>query len=243
VSRKNPESKLVLRPGTALSLPGTRTLANRGLEELEAIECSDTWLEKADEYFSEYVDRMSAFLGSRKINFLSKRYRKAHDAWLNSDEQLASMKAYIDCLNRAVNAKPGYPKALMKVAEAYLNGWGVPQNRVEALQLLRDATAGADPDDMWKMIFVIRLEDNGVDPWPEGMKEAERMCRIAAEQGHAGAQYSLGEMYVKGEGGLPCDDELALFWFKRAAENGEFPPAEGQLQYWKSKRAKISIGG
>jgi hypothetical protein len=145
------------------------------------------------------------------------------------------MDAYFDCLRQAVAVMPNYPKALMELAKAHLNGWGVTESRDEALRLLRSAAAIASPDELWEMTWMIKHAVAGGDPWPEGMQEAQKMCRQGAEQGNAGAQYSLGEMYVKGEGGLPCDDELALFWFKKAAENGEFPPAESQLQYWKSK--------
>ena len=47
-----------------------------------------------------------------------------------------------------------------------------------------------------------------------------------AEQGHAGAQYNLGLMYVAGEG-VPEDDTEALGWFRLAAEQGD---AGAQLQ-------------
>ena len=40
-----------------------------------------------------------------------------------------------------------------------------------------------------------------------------------AEQGHADAQYNLGEMYRKGEG-EPQDDAKAAKWFWKAAEQG-----------------------
>ena len=44
--------------------------------------------------------------------------------------------------------------------------------------------------------------------------------RKAAEQGHAEAQFSLGFMYVSGEG-VPEDDAQALAWFHKAAEQGD----------------------
>lgn len=42
---------------------------------------------------------------------------------------------------------------------------------------------------------------------------------MAAKQGYADAQNSLGSMYLKGEG-VSRDDGLALHWFRLAAEQG-----------------------
>ena len=46
-----------------------------------------------------------------------------------------------------------------------------------------------------------------------------RVCRRAAEQGHASAQSNLGVKYAKGEG-VPQDAAEAVKWFRRAAEQG-----------------------
>ena len=93
--------------------------------------------------------------------------------------------------------------------------------------------------------MIIECEVAGGDPWPEGTLEAQQMCRKGAEQGHAGAQHSLGRMYLEGEGGLPCDDELALFWFNKAAENDEEfpPPRKTNCNTINHKGAMSSFGG
>ena len=44
--------------------------------------------------------------------------------------------------------------------------------------------------------------------------------RPLAEQGHAGAQYNLGVMYVNGRG-VPQDDKEAVNWYRKAAEQGD----------------------
>ncbi len=46
-----------------------------------------------------------------------------------------------------------------------------------------------------------------------------RTITLAAEQGHADAQYNLGNMYRKGEG-VPQDDKTAVKWYTLAAEQG-----------------------
>ena len=60
----------------------------------------------------------------------------------------------------------------------------------------------------------------GVDAYKSGdFATALREFRPLAEQGDAGAQYSLGWMYLKGEG-VPQDYKSALKWFTLAAEQG-----------------------
>ena len=53
-----------------------------------------------------------------------------------------------------------------------------------------------------------------------GDAEAVRWCRLAAEQGYAGAQYNLGIMYGTGRGVLQ-DKVLAHMWFNIAGVNGD----------------------
>ena len=50
--------------------------------------------------------------------------------------------------------------------------------------------------------------------------EAAKWFRLAAEQGHAGAQLKLGDMHYRGVG-VPRDHAEAAEWFRRAAEQGE----------------------
>ncbi len=48
---------------------------------------------------------------------------------------------------------------------------------------------------------------------------ALREWKPLAEQGNAGAQYNLGQMYRKGKG-VPQNDKTAVKWYKLAAEQG-----------------------
>src|SRR5690348_15189791 len=49
--------------------------------------------------------------------------------------------------------------------------------------------------------------------------EAVRLFSLAAEQGHAEAQYSLGLLYINARG-VARDDALAFKWTSRAARQG-----------------------
>ncbi|MFC2614274.1 MAG: tetratricopeptide repeat protein, partial [Treponema sp.] len=51
-------------------------------------------------------------------------------------------------------------------------------------------------------------------------EEAFKCFKRLAEQGHAGAQYSLGMRYYLGEGTL-TDKKKAFYWFTQAAEQGD----------------------
>jgi uncharacterized protein len=49
--------------------------------------------------------------------------------------------------------------------------------------------------------------------------KAHRLFRMAAQQGHPAAQFSLGGMYSIGAG-VPLNDELAYHWIRKAAVQG-----------------------
>ena len=59
----------------------------------------------------------------------------------------------------------------------------------------------------------------GYENVPEDYAEAERWYRLAAYQGHADAQYSLGLMYQLGYG-VPEEDAEAERWYRLAADQG-----------------------
>jgi TPR repeat protein len=49
------------------------------------------------------------------------------------------------------------------------------------------------------------------------MREAARLYKLAADQGHATAQANLGRLYSHGLGGLPKDEREAARLYKLAA--------------------------
>ena len=59
---------------------------------------------------------------------------------------------------------------------------------------------------------------------PKDHAEALKWFRMAAEQGHAKAQFNLGVMYARGRG-VPKDGAEAVKWYRMAAEQGD---ARGQ---------------
>jgi S1-C subfamily serine protease len=63
------------------------------------------------------------------------------------------------------------------------------------------------------------MYDTG-DGVPKDDAEAVKWFRLAAEQGHAGAQANLGRMYRFGMG-VPKDDAEAAKWYRLAADQGD----------------------
>jgi len=61
--------------------------------------------------------------------------------------------------------------------------------------------------------------DNGQGV-PKDHKEAVKWWRLAADQEHADAQFSLGVMYNNGGQGVPLDYKEAVKWFRLAADQG-----------------------
>ena len=55
---------------------------------------------------------------------------------------------------------------------------------------------------------------------PQDDAEAVRWYRLAADQGLADAQFSLGVMYTPGRG-VPQDDAEAVRWYRLAADQGQ----------------------
>ncbi|MDR4518170.1 MAG: sel1 repeat family protein [Nitrosomonas sp.] len=65
----------------------------------------------------------------------------------------------------------------------------------------------------------------------QNYREAEKWYRKAAEQGHAGAQNNLGNMYWHGKGHLSKNDNEAVKWYRLAAHQGD---RNGQFNFGKT---------
>jgi len=72
---------------------------------------------------------------------------------------------------------------------------------------------------------------------PDQEPEAVVACRRAAEQGEAGAQACLGDMYYNGED-VPQDYAVAAEWYRRAAEQGQ---AAAQFQLGNMQRVGLGV--
>ena len=92
-------------------------------------------------------------------------------------------------------------------------------NKDADLDSVSDADINAIADNELEKVSPTAVKYLNLIITPKDPVKAVAWYRKAAEQGHAGAQYSLGQMYDNGEG-VPEDDVQALEWYRKAAEQG-----------------------
>lgn len=108
-------------------------------------------------------------------------------------------------LVRPLAENEGDPKAQILMGKMYARGYGVAQDKAEALRWYTLAADQGDPDaimnlgDQYQSGAVVSRD----------FDEAERLFRISAEQGHKMSQIRLVYLYVNGDFG--ADDALEAY--------------------------------
>ena len=120
------------------------------------------------------------------------------------------------------SAGQGNAEAEFALGQMYSRGWGVPRDEADALRWIQMANSpdSDGPSTDWSLV-----EGYGVQ---QDQKQAAYWYELAAQKGHAEAQFNLGRLYAEGKGGIPHDEEQALRWVRAAASQG-YPPAEARL--------------
>ena len=119
------------------------------------------------------------------------------------------------------SAAQGDADAQFNLGVMYAEGYGVPQDYVEAGTWYRLAAERGDPEAQTNL-GVMYADGRGV---PQNDVEAVVWHRLAAEQGHANAQNNLGVSCATGNG-VQQDAAEAVAWHRQAAEQGH---AEAQF--------------
>jgi len=119
-------------------------------------------------------------------------------------------------------AEQGNAEAEFALGQMYSRGWGVPRDEADALRWFQMANSpdSDGPATDWSVI-----EGYGVQ---QDQKQAAYWYELAAQKGHAEAQYNLGRLYAEGKGGIPHDEEQAVRWVRAAASQG-YPPALARM--------------
>lgn len=119
-------------------------------------------------------------------------------------------------------AEQGNAEAEFALGQMYSRGWGVPRDEADALRWFQMANApdSDGPSTDWSLI-----DGYGVQ---QDQKQAAYWYELAAQKGHAEAQFNLGRLYAEGKGGIPHDEEQATRWVRAAASQG-YPPAQARL--------------
>ena len=114
-------------------------------------------------------------------------------------------------------AMHGMPDAMHNLALCLSKGEGCDKAPVQAVLWIRRAAELGDADAQHKLAD---WYGQGTNSLPINHKEAMRLARLGAEQGHLGATNLVGFLFAKGQGVAASLDE-ACKWYRRAAELGE----------------------
>lgn len=115
-------------------------------------------------------------------------------------------------------AQQGHPGAQLELSTMCFLGIGTKADEDEAITWL-ERSAEYDPEAQYRL-------GNLSYEWLADRREAATLYQKAAEQGHAGGQFKLGFLYLRGEG-LERSSAQCETWYRIAAENGH---AEAQVQ-------------
>jgi TPR repeat protein len=124
-------------------------------------------------------------------------------------------------------AEKGVPAAMEILAELYEFGYGVPQNRDQAISWYRKAAAAGD-DTAGINLKTLEGTHDGTNPVEVGEERykakdfaaAFSAFKQGAEQGNPAAMGRLGDM-LRFAQGTARDNQAALQWYKKAADKGD----------------------
>jgi TPR repeat protein len=144
-------------------------------------------------------------------------------------------------------AEQGHAEAQWKLGDAYGSGKGVPQDEEEAVKWFRLAADQGHAEAQWRLGSTydsgesvlaqlcgrvkgfIAGERAGFS-LPRNHEEAFKWYELAANQGHAKAQYSVGDAYDSGKG-VPRDAEEAVKWHRLAADQSAANQGDAKAQF------------
>ena len=115
---------------------------------------------------------------------------------------------------------------------------GIAANPRRAVELLRRAANWRSAE---ALLQLSRCYQTGAGVGYTNPTMAFSLCKAAAKEGLAAAQYNLGVYYTHGcpQGGCPLDHEKARWWFEKAATNGH-PGAAHNLVVMASAPADLA---
>jgi uncharacterized protein len=120
------------------------------------------------------------------------------------------------------SAEQGNAEAEFALGQMYSRGWGMPRDEADALRWFQMAN---NPDSDGPSTDWYLIDGYGMQ---QDQKQAAYWYELAAQKGHAEAQFNLGRLYAEGKGGIPHDEEQAVRWVRAAASQG-YPPAQARL--------------
>ena len=162
------------------------------------------------------------------------------DCLRDGEGQPANTKLAAQWYQKAVEL--AYYPAFCSLAELYVAGRGVEQDRARGLELCQQAAQYGNVAAMERMARFYMEGDNALrDP-----VAAQQWLLLAAQRNSPPSQYRLAVLLREGGGQNPDIEDLttALFWFESAASQGYMPayfptaelyfktPKDSQTQLW-----------
>lgn len=192
------QTALVPVEPNALIGVGARSLAARASRDLRIMEEAQYWLRKGKELAERAGDKFT---------------------WAKTDQERQDDEEGFRCFGRGHELSPSNPEIQYWLARAYHWGFGVGENPVKASALYLRASALGYCEAQFSVAN--QYSGHEVSQWAEFNCElAVRWYRAAAEQGHAKAQWMLGDCYAFGLGVQQNDDE-AIAWALKASNQGD----------------------
>jgi len=142
-------------------------------------------------------------------------------------------KPQVDVPALRAKAESGDPQAQAQLGDLYLKGEGVTNSYAEAAKWFR---LSAEKNNAEGQLGLGQLYEAGQGGIPKDITQAEAQSPEAAEQGSAGAQYTLGFMYESGRG-VPKNQAEATKWYAKAAEQGD-----ALSQFDLAQRYELGVG-
>jgi len=109
-------------------------------------------------------------------------------------------------------AKKGNAEAQFKVGEMYETGFGVKEDKTEAMNWITKAAGQGHETAKFKLLYW-DIEKNGVN---DANKVEYEALKTKANEGNAQAQYYFGKMYARGVG-VKKNSNKAISWLNKAA--------------------------
>lgn len=120
----------------------------------------------------------------------------------------------------------GHIESRIELGLCYLYGNGVFMDFDKAKMCFQQVYNNSSATQTVKSIAQEKIDAIDIGDMPQSYKQAIKYYRMAAEQGHAGAQIELGLCHLYGEG-VPENKDEAVKWFLRAYNN---PKATGEIK-------------
>ena len=168
----------------------------------------ELWLQAAE---NGYIYAQERLAYEYKEGFVVQKNLEKADFW--------SSKAFNQNL---IKAKNGELEFQCNLAKNYLYGQGVKKDSKEALYWFRSAAekGNIEAQAMLGSLYSINSFMLG-DSLLKNPKEAQKWLHAAGEAGSLQAQRTLGVLYSYGHFGFDENIEAAVYWHKKAAEQGD----------------------